>query len=128
MALVEVDVVDLQAPQRGVDLLVDLTGRQAPVVVGHREVDLRREDVARAVVAGQDLAPRLFRGAAAVHVRGVEEGDAGVERRSRARLRLLASDASGVRQPGAEADLRDLEVAVTQLPCAHGRTLPTTLS
>ena len=46
VALVEVDVVGLQAFQRSVDLLEDLLARQAAVARAHREVDLRREHVA----------------------------------------------------------------------------------
>ena len=47
VALVEVDVVGLQALQRGVDLLVDLLAGEAAVrlVVRHREEDLGGEDV-----------------------------------------------------------------------------------
>ena len=56
VALVEVDVVGLQPLQRGVDLLVDLRGRQPPVGVGHREVDLRGEHVGGALASRR--APR----------------------------------------------------------------------
>jgi hypothetical protein len=57
MALVEVDVVGLQAIERGIDLLVDLLAGEAPVGLRHREVDLGGEHVGAAVVVIEDLAP-----------------------------------------------------------------------
>ena len=119
VALVEVDVVGLQPLQRGVDLLVDLLAREAAVAPAHREVDLGRERERVARVAGEDLAPGALGRAAAVHVGGVEERDAGVERRARARLGLLAADAARVGQPRAERDDRDLEFRVAELTMFH---------
>jgi hypothetical protein len=119
VALVEVDVVGLQARQRTVDLLVDLLAREAAVAAAHRKVDLGGERVRVARVAGEDLAPSGLGRAAAVDVGGVEERDAGVERRARARLRLLAPDAARVRQPRAERDDRDADVRVAERSMLH---------
>ena len=88
MALVEIDVVGAQARQRGVDLRAHLGCREAArVTVGHRPVQLRGQDVRVARIVRKDLAPGLLGGTATVGVRGVEEVDAGVERRPRAGLR-----------------------------------------
>ena len=125
MALVEVDVARAQPRQRRVELLVDLRGRQPAVGLGHREVDLRGQHEAVAVEPGEDLAPGLLGGPAAVDVGGVEERDARVERGAGARLGLLAPHPARVGQPGAEGHLGDLQVAVAQLPVAHDGGLPT---
>ena len=57
----------------------------------------------------------------AVDRRGVDEVDAGVERGVRSSL-LVVDDAPPVagEGPGAEADLGDLEVALTEAAVAHG--------
>ena len=57
VALVEVDVVGLQAGERSVDLLVDLLAREPRVGVRHLEEDLGREHVGVAVVAARGSRP-----------------------------------------------------------------------
>jgi hypothetical protein len=109
MGLVEVDVVGLQAPKRGVDLLVDLRGRQPAVggVVRHLAPHLGGQDVGVAGAAGEDLAPGALRGAPAVDVGGVEEVDAGLEGGVGAGAGLLELYAAREGQPRAVRDLRD---------------------
>jgi hypothetical protein len=111
MGLVEVDVVGLQAGQRGVDLLADLGRGEAAIVrvVGHLAEHLGRQDVAVARPAGEDLPPGGLGGAAAVDVGGVEEVDAGLEGGVGAGAGLVGLDAARVGQPGSEGDLRYLE-------------------
>ena len=72
MRLVEVDVVGLQPPEQGVDLLGDVGGREPAVVrvVGHLAPHLGGQHVSVARAAGEDLAPRGLGGAAAVDVGG----------------------------------------------------------
>src|SRR3954454_11097036 len=125
MALVEVDVLDLQAPERRIDLLGDLGGREPTVlrIVGHRAPDLRREDVRVARAPCEDLPPCALGCAAAIDVRRVEEVDAGLEGRVGARARLVERDAAGVGEPGAERDLGDLEGRRAELAVAHAHTL-----
>jgi hypothetical protein len=109
--LVQVDVVRAQAPERRVDLLEDLPARQAAVGVAHREEHLRGKDVRVARPAGEHLAEELLRLPARVDVGSVDEVDADVEGLRDTGLCLLARDAASVREPGAEADLGDLEIA-----------------
>ena len=97
-----------------------LLPREALVArVVHREVDLRREHVRVARPAGEHLAEELLRRAARVDVRGVDEVDAGVERRVDAGARLLVGDAAAVGEPRAEAISETCEVAVAELPVSH---------
>ncbi len=120
--LVEVDVIGLQAGQRGVDLLGDLGGGEAAIVrvVGHLPPDLGGEDVAVARAAGEDLPPGGLGGAAAVDVGGVEEVDADLEGGVGAGAGLVGLDAAGVGQPRPEGDLRYLEVRTAELAITHG--------
>src|SRR5262245_17498746 len=81
MDLVEVDPVRLQAAQAGLDLSHDPPARvslHVRVGVVHRAVHLCREHD-RIAPAAQCLADDLFRLAARVHVRGVDEVDPGVQ-------------------------------------------------
>src|SRR3712207_8670730 len=72
-------------------------------------------------VVREDLTPRPLGGAAAIDVRGVEERDAGLERRARAGFGLLPPHAPRVGEPRAERDDRDLEVdrKSTRLNSSH---------
>ncbi len=70
-------------------------------------------------MVGEDLAPHLLRRPSPVDVRGVEEVDPGFEGGAGAGLGLLASHPDPVGQKGAEADLRDLEVAVAEAAELH---------
>ncbi len=124
VALVQVDVVGLQAFQRRVDLLGDLVGAEPAVAVGHREVHLGRQDVGVARVVLQDLTPRGLRRAGPVDVGRVEERDPGLERGLGARLGGVAFDAARVRQPRAEGDGADLDVGVAEVAEAHPSGLP----
>ena len=83
VALVEIDEVGAQPPQRGIELLFDLAAREAAVAVGHREEELGGEDVGVARAALQRLAEEGLGGAAAVDVGGVDEVDADLEGASR---------------------------------------------
>ena len=67
----------------------------------------------------EDLAPGRLRRARAVDVGGVEEVDAGVEGGPGAGLGLVALHPGPVGEPGAERDLRDLEVRIAELAELH---------
>ena len=79
--LVEVDVVGAEPAQAGLALADDPPARVAVMFgsVAHRAVHLGREDDVVAA-AGERLADDLLRLAGGVHVGGVDEVDAGVER------------------------------------------------
>jgi len=64
VALIEVDIVDTQPLERGVDLLQDLWARQASILVAHREKNLRRQNVAVAWPLREHFAEKAFRGTA----------------------------------------------------------------
>ena len=121
VALVEIDVVGLQAEQRGIDLLQDLRPRQPTVAVAHREVELRGEHVRVARPGAEHLAEELLRRAATVDVRGVDEVDPELEGAIDAGDRPVALDATAERQPGAERDLGDVEVARAEAAVLHRR-------
>ena len=99
MALVEIDVVDPEPLQRGVELLADLGARQAAVAAAHREIGLGRQHVGIARPPGQDLAEEALGGAAAIDVGGVDEVDAELEGAIDAGRGLCAIDADAVGQP-----------------------------
>ena len=119
VALVEVDVVGAQPRERAVDLPEDLLAREPSVSVGHLAEHLRREHVRIARPRLKHLAEELLRTAAGIDVRRVDEVDSGVECCVDARLGLGALDRTAVRQPGAEADIGDVEVAVAEPPVIH---------
>src|SRR5262249_3481962 len=110
--LVEVDVAELQALERRVDLMQDLAAREPAAAVGRRGRDLCREDVGVAWPPGEGPAEHLLGTALAVDVRRVEEVDPELERGLDERRRDVLVDAAAERRPRAEADLRDAEVAV----------------
>src|SRR6185436_16110798 len=99
--LVNIDPVRLQPTQRVLQMLTDLVGREAAVVVGrtqiaiHRPVHLGRQHdlVTHTRPGGKPGADDLLRAApsslTAVYVRGVDEGDAHGERLVQDRVRLL---------------------------------------
>src|SRR3954469_15492489 len=103
---------------------MDLLAGEAAVGLRHREEEFGREDEGAAVVVLEDLAPGRLGGADAVDVGGVEEVDPGVEGGAGAGLGLVALHPTGVGQPGAEGDLRDLEVRIAEPAELHGATLP----
>ena len=126
--LVEVDVVGPEPSEGGVDGLEQVLAGQAAVVrpVGHGEERLggdhhlvaRREVVERA-------ADDLLADAAGVHVRRVEEVDAGVEGSpDEGTAGLLGQDpgAPGGRPEGhrAEAETRDTQAGTAEIDVFHG--------
>src|SRR5690242_2241866 len=120
MALIEVDIVDAQTLQRGVDLFGDLRPRQALVAVAHREIDLGRQDVAVALALRQNFAEERFRSAPSVDVRRVDEIDPELEGALDACRRLVAFDADTVGQPRAQRNFGDLEIAGAEFAVFHG--------
>ena len=93
MDLIQIDVVGAEAAQRVVDRFHDVFARQAAVVrlvVPDREEDLRGDDD---LVALREIAKRaaddLLAHAVRIHVRGVEEVDARLERFADERPALL---------------------------------------
>jgi len=118
VALVEVDVVGAQPCERGVDLLEDLLAREAALAV-QREEELRRQHIGAPGPSRKDFAQELLGATGSVDVRSVDEVDPDLERFGDAGRRLLSSDAAAVGQPGAEADLRNLEVARAQAAVPH---------
>src|ERR1700748_3897292 len=76
----------------------------------------------------QDFAPGCFGCALAVGIGGVEEIDACVERGFGAGAGLLLGHTAGIGQPGAEGDLRDLEVGAAKFAELHGSSLSVVLS
>lgn len=127
--LVEVDVVGAQAPQAVVDLGHHrLAGESGAVGPGaHPAVHLGREhDVVAAGEIGQCLADDLLAGAVGVHVGGVEEGDAGLQRLPDQRTRGRLVEGPLVRAPvghavghAAQADPRHVQTRRTELHVLH---------
>jgi hypothetical protein len=79
-------------------------------------------------VLGEDLAPGGLGRALAVGIGGVEEIDPCVERGLGAGAGLLLGHAAGIGQPGAEGDLRDLEIGAAEFAEPHGLSLSVVLS
>jgi hypothetical protein len=123
VVLVEVDPVGLEAAERRLDRLADVGPRAAGgLAVAEVVAELRRQHDLVAP-AGEGAADDLLAAAAvAVDVGGVEEGDAGVDRRvdHRARLRLVDPAAEVV---AAEPHDRHLEDGAAQAARAHPGTL-----
>src|SRR3954466_12077340 len=88
-------------------------------VVGHLAPDLRGQHVLEPRAGCEDLAPRGLGGAAPVDVGGVEEVDAGLEGGVGAGAGLVELHAARVGEPGAEGDLRDLQVRGAELAISH---------
>ena len=95
-------------------------------VLGNAEVLLERLrepldiQAAQAILAaGERAAEHLLRTALAVDVRGVEEVDALLERRLDDRDRVGLGEAAAERRPRSEAELRDPQIAVAELPVLH---------
>src|SRR5580704_16587486 len=102
MALVQVQVFDLQSPQRSVQLLLDLLARQAAVGVAHREEQLSSKHIRVALDACQRLAKNRFGCAQAINVRGIQKIDSEIERAMHARDGELPALRVGECQPRAE--------------------------
>jgi hypothetical protein len=119
VALVEVDVVELQPTKRVVDLLQDLRAREAAVAVRHLAHHLGRHHERFAQPSFQRPSENLLRSSLAVDVRGVEEVDAALERDVEESTRCLLVEGASERRPRPETDLRDPEVAVAERPEFH---------
>ncbi|MEI9886311.1 MAG: hypothetical protein WDN08_07370 [Rhizomicrobium sp.] len=120
MALVEIDVIDPQPLQRGVDLLEDLRPRQPLVGRAHREEHLGRQDIRVAGPRRQRLAEKRLGGAAAIDVGGIDEIDPQLEGAIDTGDSLVALDADAIGQPGAERDFRNVQVTGAELAVFHG--------
>ena len=126
--LIEIDVIGPEAPQRGVDGVEQVLPGQAAVVrsVAHRKERLRGDHhlIARREV-GQRASHDLFTDAAGIHVGGVEEVDAGVERTldERAAGGLGQYPAAPRRRSEghrAQAEARDPQPGPTEIHMVHG--------
>src|SRR5581483_2605913 len=93
---------------------------EAPVGLRHREEDLGGQDELLAPEVLEHLAPDGFRRAAPVDVGCVEEVDAGFEGCAGAGLGVLALHSGAIGEPGAERDLRDLDLGAAELAELHG--------
>ena len=125
--LVEIDVIGSEAAQRTVDRRHDVLARQPAVVrvVAHRVEQFRRDDDGVAVGEVADrAAENLLGDAARIHVGGVEEVDAALERALEERAAgFFAQDP---RPPvriavghGSETDPRNLEAAPPEIHILH---------
>src|SRR3954447_5843313 len=130
--LVEVDVVEAEPLQRGVDRGEHVLARQARAVhPGHRSaVHLRGDDVllARGEQLLQQAAGDHLALAAVVDVCGVEEDDAALRRPAHDRFRSLFVERPGPLVATAiahhpEADPRDAQAGPAEVHIVHGRTL-----
>ena len=119
MDLIQVDIVRLQAPQAGLDLLEDRRAGEPLSVrpLSHPAPDLGRQDhsVAPAV---QGLADDLLAAAAAVDVRGVQKVDPRVERavdhtQGEGLVGLIAEGHA------AQAQLRDFDAGAAHAAVVH---------
>ena len=129
MELVEVDRVDAKPAQARIAGTADVFG---PPVVRARgrigrpdDAELRREDDLVAVPGERFAEEQLVR-ADAVHVRGVEQGDAELERpvdRPHG-LDLVGRTVELGHPHAAEPERRDGEAASSQLTLLHGESLP----
>src|SRR5262249_49503040 len=106
------------------DLLVDRLARQAALVgpVAHRRVHLGREHHVLALAARERLADDRLGLAVRGVVRGVDEVDAGIERRVDDANRLVVvAVAPGAEHHGAEAERRDLETGTAEIAVFHAQ-------
>ena len=117
----EVDPVGPQARERGLDRAAGIRARTARLagVAAHRHAELGREHDAVAAALEHLADEPLGRAVAAVDVRGVEERDAGVERR------VDHGAGPGEVQPAAEvvaaeADGRHRELGASERVLLHG--------
>ena len=123
--LVEVDPVGAQSPQRVLDRADDPAARVALLVgvLAHRVVELGGEDDVVAAAAGERLADDLLGLAVPVDVGGVDEVDAGVERRVDDPDRVVVVGvAPGAEHHRAEAELADRDACVPELTVFHGHS------
>ena len=134
--LVQVDVVELQPLQTGLDAVEDVAARCAAGVRAWRGLaeDLGRDDhvLARHLQILQRLAGDLLRHAPGVHIGGVDEVDAGVNRLAHEALGVgllqvtdLPPDGVGATEGhGAQAKLGDEQAGTAEGMVAHGKRFP----
>ena len=132
MDLVEIDVVELQAAQAGLHAVEDVAARGAARIgaLAHLAVHLGGHDhvLARHLQVLQGLAGDLLGAAGRVHVGGVDEVDAGVQRLADQRLGLaLLQRADGAPHAGAvteghgaQAKLGDEQAGAAEGVVSHG--------
>ena len=120
VALVEVDDVDAEALERAVELFFDLRGGEAVIgFVADGEVEFGGDQVAVAGMTAEGFAEDALGFARAVLVGGVEEGDAVVEGGVNAADGLVAGDAAGDGEPGAETQFGDLKWTIAEAAILH---------
>src|ERR1700674_3260813 len=136
MDLVEVDVVGAEAAQRAVDGVEDVFARQPAVIrtLAHRKEDLGGDDHLVALGEVAERPPQhLLAGAARVHVGGVEEVHAHLERPADERPALLfrqhpVAPLAAAIAHATEAETGDLESGTTQVDVVHGPSVYPRLS
>ena len=122
MCLIEVDLVGLEALERGVELLFNLRSRQPAIVGVHREEGLGREHIAVARAVLERLPEEAFGRAIAIDVGGVDEIDALVERGVEAAPRGVGLDAHAISEPRAEGDVGHVQVRAAELALVHQKS------
>jgi hypothetical protein len=129
--LVQVDVIEAEPPEALIDRVEDVAARQPGVVdaLADPAAHLGRDHQVAAPHAepAQRLADQPLALALVVDVGGVEEVDAGVERRAQlagdgvdAELADHLPEALAAVGHGAEAQLRDVEAGLAEAMGAHG--------
>ena len=130
--LVEVDVVELQPLQAGLDTVEDVAARGAACVRAgaHFAENLGRDDhaVAWHLQVFQGLAGDLFRASAGVHISGIDEVDAAVDRRADQllgitllqRADLLPDALATAERHRAQTQFRDEKAGSAERTVAHG--------
>src|ERR1700681_4829457 len=107
--------------KRRIELLEDLRPGQPAIGAAHGKEKLGGEYIAVAADTGERLAQDLLGGAAAVDIGRVEQGDAAIEGAMHASDGGILLRAARKVEPGTEGDLRNGELAVTELAIFHWR-------
>ena len=122
----QIDGVDLEPLERRVDHLLDVLRPTIEAPLLARRIEFKAElgcDHDLLADRGKRFAHELFVPERAVGLGGVEEGDAAVDGRSNQRDHLLLVGGRPVAEAhahAAEADGRDLQVAVSESSLLHG--------
>src|SRR5271169_5710556 len=119
VALVKIEIVDLQPLQRSLELLEDLGARQAFVGAAHRKIQFRGEHETLALDSRQRLAQYPFCGAQAIYIRRVEESNAKIESTGHARDGGILMRSIGKIEPGAQSDFGYRKLAAAELAISH---------
>jgi tRNA-(ms[2]io[6]A)-hydroxylase len=122
VALVQIEVVGPEPPQRGLDALEQVLAREAAVVrvLGHREERLGGDHQVAAGDRAQRLAEHLLGLARGIDVGGVEQVDAEVVGAVHDLAGGLAVDARSEREPRAERDFADQQATASERAVLHG--------